>query len=425
MQEIGTGHQAPVRWLGPVSVTTAFYAGLLLAYVLIYRGEVSSLVCAASERIGQRPLEAVRVGFPTHGFDGQFYYALAQAPWQRHERFMDCPSVRHARILYPALAWLVSGGDPERLLWALPGINLAAFAGLGLLGALVAGHHGRSAWWGVLLTFALNVGVAGLRDLTDPVATLAACGLVVGWLLGWRSWHLALWAVAAVLSREQNVAVVAILLLDALLRRRWRSAAAFIAAGLVWLGWICLLREVYGAWPFVADNTATPFSGIFYRLGHMTGGFGTPSSPTHVFGMFLLLAQIGLCAFVLYHRPGRVITLVCLCGTTLAIVGGMGIYTILETYTRVFWWMPFGVWLWSMQSGRRWPVLVLSLAVLLPLGSLFQAWNTVHRGRAVFAGACVRSTFLAGTSEREKPGASPALRLPCLATAMAASRGWR
>jgi hypothetical protein len=404
------------RLLGPVVVTTAFYAGLLLTYVLIYRGEVSSLVCAAQERIGQGPLEAVRVGFPAHGFDGQFYYIVAQDPWRRHGEFIDCPVVRHARILYPALAWLVSGGDPERLLWALPGINLAAFAGLGLLGAVTASHFGRSPWWGVLLTFALNVGVAGLRDLTDPVSTLAACGLVVGWLLGWRSWHLALWAVAAVLSREQNVILPAILLLDALLLRRWGSGAAFAAAVLTWLAWICLLRGVYGAWPFVAENTTAPFMGIIQRLAHISGRFHTPSSPIHAVGMALVLLQLALSGYVLYSRPGRVVALVCLSGAALAVLGGMGIYTILETYTRVFWWMPLGVWLWSMQSGRRWPVLVLSLAVLLPLAALWQARNTERAGRAAFASQRPQrnSSHSTRASASSIPATHSAVRSPSL-----------
>jgi hypothetical protein len=372
---------------GPALVTTALYAGLLLACVLICRGEVSSLLCADSNRIGQQPLEKVRVGFHPPGFDGQFYYALARDPWRRHDTFIDFPCYRHGRILYLALAWLFSGGgDAERLLWVLPAINLAAFAGLGLLGAMLATHHGRSPWWGVFLTLAVNVGVTGMRDLTDPVATLAAVGLVAGWLLRWRPWVLAVWAVAAVLGREQNVAIVLILLLETLIARRWRAAAALSAGVLVCAGWICLLREVYGVWPFADHNTGVPFAGILYRLRHMTGRFGTPDSPTHLVGMCLLLAQIGLSGYVLYFRPGRLVGLVCLGGVVLAVIGGRGIYIDLESYTRVFWWMPFGVWLWTMQSGRRWPALVLSCALVLPLGALWQTWGLVRVGTVVFAG---------------------------------------
>lgn len=166
------------RWLAPVITTGVIFTTLLVVYVLIHAGEISSLVCADRAKIGRWPFEVVRVGFGSQGFDGQFYYVLARSPWQRHEEFIDVPALRHSRLMYPALAWLLSGGDPERLLWVLPGINVAAIAGLSWLGALLAHHYGRSSWWGVTLPIVVNLGVAALRDLTDPISTLAACGLV-------------------------------------------------------------------------------------------------------------------------------------------------------------------------------------------------------------------------------------------------------
>src|SRR5207244_3002432 len=140
--------------------------------------DLSALVCVSPERVGRWPYESIRVGLGTDGFDGQFYYALARDPWHRHDYPLDIPAYRHARILYPALAWLLSGGgDPGRLLWAMPAINLLAAAGLAWLGAGLALRHGRSAWWGFLLPLVVNVGMPALRDLTDPLAALTACGL--------------------------------------------------------------------------------------------------------------------------------------------------------------------------------------------------------------------------------------------------------
>ena len=42
------------------------------------------------------------------------------------------------------------------------------------LGVVVAGHYGRSYWWGFLLPIAVNVGISLLRDLTDPLGALTA-----------------------------------------------------------------------------------------------------------------------------------------------------------------------------------------------------------------------------------------------------------
>jgi hypothetical protein len=384
-------HPLPRRrlpgWLGPVLAAAAVHAGLVLAYVLIHHGDVSALVCADRDRVGRWPFECVRTGFGSQGFDGQFYYALARNPWQRHDEFLDFPAYRHSRIVYPALAWLLSGGDPEGLLWLLPAINLAAVAGLGGLGALLAEHHGRSPWWGVTLPVVLNVGAAALlRDLTDPVSILAASGLVTGWLLGWRPWHLAVWAAAAVFSREQNVAVVLIVLVEAAANRRGRVIGALAAALLPWLGWVCLLRGVYGVWPFVAENVSAPLAGIGYRLARAFGEPGTASSPVHAVGLALLFLQLGLSLCALVFRAERPALLLCLAGAGLAVTGGVSIFLNLESFTRVFWWMPFGAWLWSIRSGRRWPILLLSGAAALPGIALVQAWNSVRAADVTFTG---------------------------------------
>jgi hypothetical protein len=361
-----------------VVATGLIHAAFLLVYLLIYRGEISSFVCADREKIGRWPFEAVCVGFGSQGFDGQYYYVLARDPWQRHEEFIDLPAYRHSRIVYPALAWLLSRGDAELLLWILPAINWAAIVGLGWLGAILAQHYGRSPWWAVALPLVVNAGAPALRDLTDPVSILAAAGLVTSWLLGWRPWLLAGWALAAVLSREQNVVIVFIVLLEALSRRRGRAVSALAVALLIWVGWICLLRSSYGVWPFVSENINMPCEGIYYRLTHMLGGRGTMSSPVHVLGMFLLLLQLAFTLYLVAIRAERLVLLLCLTGAGLALMAGVSIFLNLESYTRVFWWMPFGIWLWSIKTGRVAPILCLSCAAALPCLALVQAWHTVQ-----------------------------------------------
>ena len=76
----GLGNR-PSRCWGPVIATGVLHAALLLVYLFIYRGESSAFVCADAEKIGSGPFHGVRVGFHSQGFDGQFYYVLAQNPW--------------------------------------------------------------------------------------------------------------------------------------------------------------------------------------------------------------------------------------------------------------------------------------------------------------------------------------------------------
>jgi hypothetical protein len=359
-----------------VAATLALHLGLLTVYVLAFAGDVSCLVCADRDLVGRWPYEAVGVGFDAHGFDGQYYYVLARDPWHCRKAFLDVPAYRHARILYPALAWLLSGGDPKRLLWVLPAINLFAIAGLAWLGVRLAVRYGRSPWWGFLLPWAVNAGMAALRDLTDPLATLTAAGLLAAWLLRWPAWSLAAWAAAAVLSREQNAVVVLIVLLEALSDRRRRAAAGLAGALLVWAGWLVTLRASYGTWPFLSVNTGPPLAGLWYRLTHPAGVVSGPrAAAVHVLLLLHLLLQMGLSLALPFFRAGRAAALVAGAGAALAGVAGASIYENGWSYPRVFVWMPLGLWVWGIQSGRRWPVLALAPAVLCPALAVVQVWT--------------------------------------------------
>lgn len=361
--------------LPPVLAAAAWHALLLAGYVLAFGGDLSALVCADRERVGRWPYETVRVGFGTPGFDGQFYYTLARDPWRLYGAPIDVPAYRHARILYPALAWALSGGgDPGKLLWAMPAINLLAAAGLAWLGARLALHHGRSAWWGFLLPVVVNVGMPALRNLTDPLAALTACGLLTAWLLRSRAWVVFAWAAAAVLSREQNAAVVLIVLLAALYHRQWRHAAGLAAAVLLLAGWLAALRGAYGEWPFSKDNVSLPLAGMF-DCWRQPGAFPTVrSAALHAVGMLLIAAQVALSVGLAFVRVNRSVKLVALAGALLALVAGAAVYEGEWSYTRVFLWMPLAVWLGSVVTGRRWPLAVLSPAALWPCLAVAQVW---------------------------------------------------
>src|SRR5688572_15367544 len=77
------------------------------------------------------------------GFDGTGFYRFALTPFTRDRVDrgieLDIPSFRHQRILYPLLAWAASGGGGSAAAgWALIAVNLAGFAGLGLVGGSLA-----------------------------------------------------------------------------------------------------------------------------------------------------------------------------------------------------------------------------------------------------------------------------------------------
>jgi hypothetical protein len=364
----------------PIVATVVLHAGMLSAYLAAFHGDPSSLVCVDQKQIGAAPYEEVRVGFATGGFDGQFYYVIARNPWQWHHAYVDLPSYRHVRLLYPALAWLLSlGGDPRLLFWALPAINLAAIAGLAWLGVRVARYFGVSVWWGFVLPLAVNDGMPLLRDLTDPLATFAVCGLLASWLLGGRGYQLALWAIVAVFSREQNVAVVLLVLAATLWMGRYRAALGIVAVLAVWGGWISWLHAGYGSWPFLPRSDyffGVPFKGMWFRWTHLDRSGSRLSAGLHFLRMFVLTVHCGLAMYLAARTPDRVVSLLALGGVAMAVLTGMASYEDAWSYTRVFVWVPLAIWLAAVRLRQYRPLWLLVPVVLWPLVTLVTAWHT-------------------------------------------------
>jgi len=117
------------------------------------------------------------------GYDGQFYFYLAQDP------FLTRPATaasldntfRVRRVLYPLLAWALSLGQRAALPWVLLLINVAAAAATIALAAWAAARRGRSAWWALALAAYAGVWIPVLLDLTEPLQlALLAAGMLAG-----------------------------------------------------------------------------------------------------------------------------------------------------------------------------------------------------------------------------------------------------
>lgn len=363
----------------PIAAAVALHAAMLGVYLAAFHGDLSALVCVDQQHIGTPPFEAVHVGFASGGFDGQFYYAIARNPWRWHASVLDVPAIRHVRLLYPALAWVLSGGgDPWLLFWALPLINLAAIAGLAWLGVRLARHFGVNVWWGFVLPLAVNDGMPLLRDLTDPLATFAVCGLLASWLLGGRWYHLALWAAVALFSREQNAAVVLVVLAAALASGRYRTVASLTIVLAGWSGWIVLLHAGYGEWPVLPRSDyffGVPFKGMWFRWTHLGLSGSRVSAGLHFGRMLLLTCHCGLALYLAARTPDRVVSFVALGGVALAILTGMSSFEDAWSYTRVFVWIPLAVWLAGARLRQARPMWLLVPVALWPLISVATVWQ--------------------------------------------------
>lgn len=363
----------------PVLAAAFVHISIGALYLAPYHGDASVMVCAPQVWLGQGPLEQVHKTIGTNGFDGTYYYVIAQNPLHPQEDFIDAPCYRRVRIFYPAAAWLLSGGgDAIRLLWVMPLLNLLATCGLAWLGARFALNHARSAWWGLLLPIAVNAIMPGLRNMTDPWSAMAVMGLLAAWILRWPVAVLAVWGIIAVLTREQNLAIVMVVSLGALLERDWKRFTATLLVAVAALSWIAVLWASYGHPPRAADTVDGPLAGMWYGWTHLgINGLGQPRNPLpHLVRMSLLTAQAICCLRIAICGP-RFVGLVALAAVGLITIAGAALFTDPSNYLRVLNWAPMAIWIWAVQTGRRWPVVLLAPALLWPLLEVRHVWLLV------------------------------------------------
>ena len=366
--------QAAKLWQ-PIVAAVLFQLMLMALYVAKYNGDITSLVGCASGRIGLPPYQDITKPIGPGGHDGQFYYSIAQAPWRKHGDDLDLPSIRHLRIFYSAMCWLLSAGQPQWLFWIMPAVNLVALGGLVYLGGRLALHFDMNPWWGFAFPLALNAGLPGLHNLTDPLAILGIVWLLWGWLARAPWWTIALATIVALFSREQNLALAALVLSFALWERRFAVAGGVLAASALYAAWVGYLWVLYGQLAFLntPGNFTVPLSGIIFRLTHLGGNdhFSVRLSIIMAAVLVHLAFQFGLLGYFLvrerWHGNSVLLLLTTGAGALIALTGSNFVYRDFWTITRVFVWMPLGLWILCLQAQRRWALALLMLAVLWPV----------------------------------------------------------
>jgi hypothetical protein len=357
----------------PALVALVLHLFLVIVYLGKHDRDPSALVCAGASRVGQPPYELIARGLGPSGEDGQFYYSLARSPWRPHGEDIDLPPYRHLRILYPATCWLCTGGHPWLLFYVMPGINLLAIAGLAGLGAALAQFYGRNVWWGLLLPFAVNSGTSLLHNFTDCLSNFAVFGLVAAWLMQARWPALIAWAAAAVFAREQNLAIVAGVAIAAIGTGQFKLAAGLAAVVGAWCAWAGILWAAYGQSPllFGGGNFQAPLTGLYYRWTHLgyngDDHFSRRLAILHFLSSLQLSLLIPVGIYAGLRSPSRVVGGMLLLGVLLAVMGGSGIYVGFNSYTRVFAWIPAGIWLATLATPARWPLLMLAPGALWSL----------------------------------------------------------
>jgi hypothetical protein len=234
-------------------------------------------------RIGDQA-DAVAVS----GYDGQYYFYLAQDPavmsacahGRAHGRAhcpIDASPLREQRILYPMTARLLTLGNLRGLHVALFVIDFAAI----LLSALLVGQlcvvAGASRWLGAAAAIYVGELQGLVRDLADPYAVFWVV-LAVYFLRKDRPLRCAAAVAAALLTREQLVLALPLLVLPLLARRQWGTAALFLGIALgPFVAWQAILRAIFGYLGLqgsfaTTDGVHLPFAGLWAQ--RFTSEFG-------------------------------------------------------------------------------------------------------------------------------------------------------
>ena len=232
------------------------------------------------------------------GHDGQYFFLQANDPWLVNPteglQFLDFPTYRAQRMLYPVVAGIGGLVGPSQILWGLVVTNVLAIgAGSWGLGRLAA-SMGMSRWLG--LAFALNPGI--IFELAVDGASvlgwaLAVWGLVAvtehRWMVG-----AALFA-GAVLAREPMVLVAigafAFTWFTEQRPRPWLVVAPALAGGLWWL----VVRRHLESLPRPtgAETLAVPFRGLWMGISNWvsTGGLNLALGVLVVFCAAVIVAS--------------------------------------------------------------------------------------------------------------------------------------
>ena len=211
------------------------------------------------------------------GYDGQFFYYAALDPGGA-PAYMDAPTYRYGRALYPFTARAVSLGRPSLVPWALLLVNLVSVAGGTLALALLLRRRGASPLYAALFGFAPGLYEAVARDLSEPLAyALVAAGLAAWW---WdeqpRPWFAGILFGLAGITRETTLlfplalsAAALFGLSDGIGERRGRRVRSAMVLAMVSVVPYLMLRLVLLAWigrdgttPEAARFPLLPFGGI-------------------------------------------------------------------------------------------------------------------------------------------------------------------
>ena len=198
------------------------------------------------------------------GYDGQQMLSIALDPGLNNQETilsLDNPAYRYRRILYPILGYLLGGGNPFWIPWALVGINVIALAVC--TGLIAFYHHGhqRSVYQSMWFSSIPGIWMVLSFSTADLLAGTFGLGAIIS--AHNRRTLLMLFCLAAgLLTRETLFILWSALLLTHIQKKQSQEVAAIGVSILPLLTWLSYIyyRELPGSAGL--GNFGLPFEGI-------------------------------------------------------------------------------------------------------------------------------------------------------------------
>jgi hypothetical protein len=233
-----------------------------------------SILCAVALRSSEEgPLSFIRIGtrFADHdpngtvGYDGQFAYYIA-AYGANAVPYIDGPTLRYQRILYPLSARVLALGNPDLVPWTLIAVNVAAHSiGAALLTYLLV-LYGVSPLAGLIYTFWVGAIFALRLDLNELLCFALALGALIAYHHRHYRWTILLLMLSTI-TKELGLIFAAGIALHAFAQGQRRWAVLFIASPLLlFLAWWGIMRLWFGTFPTIypaARFHLIPLQGMF------------------------------------------------------------------------------------------------------------------------------------------------------------------
>ncbi len=252
------------------------YVLLMLPFLAVHHFHASAFIVAGRYFVDAAHTPSrIQIG-KGFGYDGQFYYRMAVAPFSfEHVRagvWFDAPAYRMGRIFYPLLVWIATIGQPKLVPAAMFAVNLLGLGVIGGLSTVLARDFDLSR----LTPPAIVLWAGFVGTLTHDTTEITAAAFLLVAILCHLRRHFILFALcgaAATLARETTaLTLLGFLLVDL---ARWREGgravailcgAALLAPVVAWHEALPRLWHLPGSSGAFGQNIGWPLAGMIETL---------------------------------------------------------------------------------------------------------------------------------------------------------------